>query len=84
MKSTTPRILGEAMLRGLPEQAPGIMINQSGEGIAKVVSNSGLKLMVVDDADQLNKEHFEALHDLSRKTGCSVVLIGTSETRGNQ
>lgn len=77
MKDATPLILARALLHSLPEQTPGITTNTSEDDVAAMANYSGLKLLLVDEANQLNEDYFRTLRTRFKKTGCPVVLVGT-------
>ena len=44
--------------------------------VAELIVSCDIRLIVVDDAEQLNENGFAVLHDLVAQTGRPVVLIG--------
>jgi DNA transposition AAA+ family ATPase len=44
--------------------------------VAEFIVSCDVRLIVVDDAEQLNENGFAVLHDLVAQTGRPVVLIG--------
>ena len=44
--------------------------------VLAALEQSQVRLLMVDDADSMNRKHLESLQVLVEKSGCTVLLIG--------
>ena len=75
---STPRALVEKLLISLGERPRGMNTNRYkiADEAAEAIVNNDLKVLFVDDGDQLNLDSFEFLRYIYGKTGCPIVVVG--------
>lgn len=74
----TPRQLVEDIVSGLGEKPWRLNTNRFrlADQAAEVIFNNDLRLLVIDNAEQLDAACYEFLHYLYAKTGCAILVVG--------
>ncbi len=75
---SSPRQLVKDLVSGLGERPRRLNTNrfELAEQAAEVIFNNGLRLLVVDDAEELDVLCYNFLRYLFAKTGCAILVIG--------
>jgi hypothetical protein len=78
---SSTRQLVEDLFIGCGEKPHRISTNRYkiADDAAQTILNNDLKVLFVDDADQLTTEGFEFLRYIFAKTGCPIVVVGLRE-----
>ncbi len=74
----TPRQLVEDLISGLGEKPRSLNTNRFrlADQASEVIFNNDLRLLGVDNAEQLDAQCYDFLHFLYAKTGCAVLVVG--------
>lgn len=75
---STPRQLVEDIVIGLGEKPRAFNTNRFrlADQAAEVILANGLRLLVIDDADELDAPCYNFLRYLFAKTGCAILVVG--------
>jgi len=74
--SSTPRALGDDIMRALKETPRGRNIYQVADMAAVAIVRNDIRSLLIDEGDRLNEASFEVLRYLFDETGVIIIVVG--------